>query len=222
MKIPRLGFQLELQLPASTRDAATQDLSCIYDLLHSSWNTRSLTHWARPGIEPTSSEILVSSLTAEPWQKIPCDIFLVTTILTHVRWCHIVVFTYISLMICNSEHLFLCLLSIFISLVKCPFRSSPYFLIRLFFVCLLLHWVVWAIWCFLFFVSLCDFCCFLGPHPWHMDVSRLGSLQLLAYTTATATWNLSNDCYLHNSSWQPHPGPLSEAWDQTHIFMDSN
>ena len=31
---------------------------------------------------------------------------------------------------------------------------------------------------------------FLGPQPWHMEVPRLGvelELQLLAYTTATAT-----------------------------------
>ena len=35
---------------------------------------------------------------------------------------------------------------------------------------------------------------FLGPHPWHAEVPRLGAeaeLQLLAYTTATAMWNLT-------------------------------
>ena len=40
---------------------------------------------------------------------------------------------------------------------------------------------------FLFFV-------FLGLHSWHMKVPRLGvksELQLLAYTTTTATWDLS-------------------------------
>ena len=42
------------------------------------------------------------------------------------------------------------------------------------------------------------FVCFLGLHPWHMEVPRLGvklELQLLAYTTATATLDLS---YLSN------------------------
>ena len=37
--------------------------------------------------------------------------------------------------------------------------------------------------CFLFFA-------FLGPHPWHMEVSKLGvksELQLLAYATVTGT-----------------------------------
>ena len=36
---------------------------------------------------------------------------------------------------------------------------------------------------------------FLGPNPQHVDVPRLGvesELQLLAYTTATATWDPSH------------------------------
>ena len=33
-------------------------------------NTGSLTHWARPGIEPTSSWILLSLLTTEPWREL--------------------------------------------------------------------------------------------------------------------------------------------------------
>ena len=47
---------------------------------------------------------------------------------------------------------------------------------------------------------------FSGLHPWHMEVPRLGSeseLKLLAYTTATATPELSHVCDLHCSSWQP-------------------
>ena len=34
-------------------------------------NTRSLTHWERPGIEPTSSWTLVGLLTTEPQQDFP-------------------------------------------------------------------------------------------------------------------------------------------------------
>ena len=44
---------------------------------------------------------------------------------------------------------------------------------------------------------------FLGPHPWHMEVPRLGvetELQLPAYATATATLDLSLICDLHHSS----------------------
>ena len=40
---------------------------------------------------------------------------------------------------------------------------------------------------------------FLEPHPQHIEVVRLGveyELQLLAYTTATATPDLSHICHL--------------------------
>ena len=46
---------------------------------------------------------------------------------------------------------------------------------------------------------------FLGPQPRHMEVLRLGvELELLlpAYTTATATQDLSLMCNLHHSSRQ--------------------
>ena len=46
---------------------------------------------------------------------------------------------------------------------------------------------------------------FLGLHLWHMEVPRLGvksELQLPAYTTATATWDLSHICDLHHRSRQ--------------------
>ena len=68
-----------------------------------------------------------------------------------------------------------------------------------------------------FYLSLLFFCLlsFLGRHPWHVEVPRLGvefELQLLAYTTATATWDLSCVCDLHHSSWQGWIlSPLSEA-----------
>ena len=37
MEVPRLGVELELQLPAYTTAAAMPDLSRICDLNHSSW-----------------------------------------------------------------------------------------------------------------------------------------------------------------------------------------
>ena len=46
---------------------------------------------------------------------------------------------------------------------------------------------------------------FLGPHPQHMELPRLGvksELQLPAYATATATRELSHVCDLHHSSPQ--------------------
>ena len=67
---------------------------------------------------------------------------------------------------------------------------------------------------------------FLGPHPWHMEVPRLGAeseLQLPGYATATATLDLSCLWNLHHSSWQCWIfNALSEARDQTHILMDTS
>ena len=69
-------------------------------------------------------------------------------------------------------------------------------------------------------------CVFLGLHPWYTDVPRLGvklELQLPAYATATATWDLSHVCDLHHSSWPPQIlNPLSEARDGTRILMDAS
>ena len=64
---------------------------------------------------------------------------------------------------------------------------------------------------------------FLGPHPQHMEVPRLGvqpELQLPAYTTVTATPDLSHVCNLHPSS-RPHRilNPLSETRNRTHNLL---
>ena len=73
---------------------------------------------------------------------------------------------------------------------------------------------------FLFFFS------FLGPHVWHTEVPRLGvklELQLPAYTTATAMWDLNLVCDLHHSSRQHWiPNPLSGARDRTLVLMDTS
>ena len=65
-----------------------------------------------------------------------------------------------------------------------------------------------------------------GLHLRQMDVPRLGvelELQLLAYTTATGTWDPSHLCELYYSSQQCWiPDPLNEARDLTHIFMDTS
>jgi len=66
---------------------------------------------------------------------------------------------------------------------------------------------------------------FLGPHPQHMEVPRLGvpsELQLPVYTTATAIKDPSHISNLHHNSWQCQIfNPLSEARDQTYIFTDT-
>ena len=81
------------------------------------------------------------------------------------------------------------------------------------------------LWC-VPFCKLKTFFFLLGPRLWHVEVPRLGvksELQLLAYTTATATWDTSHIRELHHSSWQHWTlNPLSKARDQTHILMDTN
>ena len=56
-----------------------------------------------------------------------------------------------------------------------------------------------------------------------MEIPRLGvrsELQLLAYTTATVTRDLSHICNLHPSSWQHWIlNLLSEARDETYILI---
>ena len=66
----------------------------------------------------------------------------------------------------------------------------------------------------------------LGPHPSLMDVPRLrvqSELQLLASTTATATWDLSRVCDLPHSSGQHQIlNPLSEDRNQTYILIGTS
>ena len=63
MAVPRLGVELELQVPAYTTATATPDPSFTLDLHHSSWQCGSLIHRARPGIETSSSWIVIVFVT---------------------------------------------------------------------------------------------------------------------------------------------------------------
>ena len=69
MEVPRLEFELELELPAYA--TATPDLSHVCNVHYSWGNVRSLTHWLGPGVKPTSSWILVGLITAEPQWEFP-------------------------------------------------------------------------------------------------------------------------------------------------------
>ena len=71
---------------------------------------------------------------------------------------------------------------------------------------------------------------FLGPHPWHMEVLRLGeganwsnSCRPTATATATAMPYPSCICDLYHSSRQCRIlNPLSEAKDRTCVLIDTN
>ena len=81
------------------------------------------------------------------------------------------------------------------------------------------------------FILLCSafvllFLSFLELHPWHLEIPRLGvqsELQLPAYTTATATPDLSHIPDPHHSSQQRRIlNSLSKARDQTRVLMDTS
>ena len=86
------------------------------------------------------------------------------------------------------------------------------------------------VFCFLFFFFFCFvfffFLLFSRPHPWNMEVPRLGvesELKLPAYTTATAMQDLSHIYNLHGRSWQHQIlNPLIEARDQTCILTETS
>ena len=116
---------------------ATPDLGLICSLHHSSGPHQIPTHWARPGIKPTSSWILVGFVTTEP------------------QWKRLFVFFFFFLFI---------------------------------YVCIYLFW---------------------GPHPWHMEVSRL-RVELEA---AVASPPLQQHWILN---------PLRETRDQTGVLTDTS
>ena len=77
MEVPRLGAESELQLPPYTTVTAMPDPSRICATYTTALsNAGSLTHWARPGIKPAFSWILVRFIIAEPLQELPSQFWL--------------------------------------------------------------------------------------------------------------------------------------------------
>ena len=63
MEVPRLGTKLKLQLLATATATAMQDRASSPSYTTAHGKARSLTHFARPGVKPTSSWIIVGFIT---------------------------------------------------------------------------------------------------------------------------------------------------------------
>ena len=72
MQVPRLGARDQIGATAAGlhhSHSNTRSEPCLtYTTAHS--NSGSLTHWVRPGIQPTSSWILVGFVTTEPQREL--------------------------------------------------------------------------------------------------------------------------------------------------------
>ena len=71
MEVPRLGVESEPQLPAYTTATATQDVSRVFDLHHSSGQRRILNPLSEARDGTASLWILVGFVTTEPWWELP-------------------------------------------------------------------------------------------------------------------------------------------------------
>ena len=63
-------------ITASAKQDPSRVCNLRYAIAHA--NTRLITHWVRPGIEPTSSWMPVGFLTAKPQQKLPHIVCLIS------------------------------------------------------------------------------------------------------------------------------------------------
>ena len=139
VEVPKLGVQFELRLQQGRIRAA----SATYTTGHS--NARSSTHWARPGIKPATSWILVRFVSAAPQQELPEGQIWALPSSCSVSFDN-------HVLVLKVKQLWK---------PKCPtFRGSPKYLIslslslssHLLFVCLFVFWL----------------------HPWHVEVPGPG------------------------------------------------
>ena len=82
MEVPRLGVESKLQLLAYATATTMPDPNHVRDLHTAHSNAGSLTHWAGPRVEPTSSQILVGFITAKSQRELRCFL----SIQCHAEW----------------------------------------------------------------------------------------------------------------------------------------
>ena len=76
MEFHRLEVELELQRPAHTEAISKPDVSLVCDLYTTAHgNAGSITHGARPGIEPATSWFLVVFVATAPRWELVYSIF---------------------------------------------------------------------------------------------------------------------------------------------------
>ena len=87
MKVPRLGVKSSYSCQPTPQPQPQhhriRTAFGTYTTAHS--NTRSLTHRARPGIEPATSWLLVGSVSAAPQRELPCTTLYLDKCL-HFSW----------------------------------------------------------------------------------------------------------------------------------------
>ena len=76
MEVPRLGsnWSYSCQPTPQPQELGIRGVSVTYTTAHG--NTRSLTHWARPGVKTTTQWFLVGFISTVRQQKLQCDIIL--------------------------------------------------------------------------------------------------------------------------------------------------
>jgi len=127
MEVPRLGVELELHLLAYTKPQQheTPVVSATYTTAHS--NAGPLTHWARPGIEPVSSWILVGFLTHCATTRTPLFWVLFVSYISQneIIWCFSLSIWLISLNLIPSRSIHVVTDGKISFFFFCLFRAEP-------------------------------------------------------------------------------------------------